>query len=383
MDKTLKIRKIESFLQKGSFGGGKYYGYKNYKIIGLVKIHTNKGIIGIGESLVGVYSPYLFKVNLNFLSRLLFNKTFAESFKILNNVQKNKFFFDTGILKSIIASFEIALFDILSQVKKKPLPAIFANYFKKKNFLKKVAVYASAGSILGTTKDLSKEINIAKKKGFEIFKARISLINNNYKKKLNILRGEINNFSLDLISNTFSKNSNLKLIQKLFIDLKEYNPIWVEEILSKDDLHLLKKINRKNVKLSYGENFNSLNDFINLIDFYKFNYINPDISHFTITDLFKLTNYLNKTKKKKKLILHCWGGNVNLYNSLSLAAVLNESIKLVEYPITDFSLNRIFLNNSKIKNSNYYFENNIKKNQDLLEKNFFKINNQKKFTFNF
>jgi len=383
MDKTLKISSIESFIQKGSFGNGKYYGYSDYKVIGLLKIHTNKRITGIGESLVGVYSPYLFKINLNFISNLLLNKTLKESLKILTDLQKNKFFFDTGILKSVIASLEIAIFDILAQIKKKPLPNLFADFFKQKKTIKEIPVYASAGSILGNSRDLSNEIEIARNKGFEIFKARISLLNSNYKTKLKILRDEINHFSLDLISNTFSKNSNLNLINKLILELKNFNPMWIEEAFSKDDLHLFKFLKKKRIKFSYGESFNSVNDFINLLIFYKFNYINPDISHLSITDLFKLTSFMDKNNIKKKIIIHCWGGNVNLYNSLSLASVFSKNIKLVEFPITEFSLNKVFLKNSCIKNSIYYFENNIKKNQDLLKNSFFKISHQKKFTFNF
>ena len=40
--------------------------------------------------------------------------------------------------------------------------------------------------------------------------------------------------------------------------------------------------------------------------------------------------------------MHCWGGNINLYNSLSLASVFEKYIKLVEFPVTDFSLNNLF-----------------------------------------
>lgn len=93
MDKTLKINRIDSIIQKGSFGNGKYYGYNKYKVISLVKISTNKKIYGIGESLVGVYSPRLFSINLKFISKLLLNKNIKQSLDILRNLQKNKFFF--------------------------------------------------------------------------------------------------------------------------------------------------------------------------------------------------------------------------------------------------------------------------------------------------
>ena len=67
MDKTLKITSINTIIQRGTFGSGKYYGYKNFKVIGLVRIKTNKKIDGVGERLVGVYSPNLLKINLNFI----------------------------------------------------------------------------------------------------------------------------------------------------------------------------------------------------------------------------------------------------------------------------------------------------------------------------
>ena len=51
--------------------------------------------------------------------------------------------------------------------------------------------------------------------------------------------------------------------------------------------------------------------------------------------------------------MHCWGGNINLYNSLSLASVFEKYIKLVEFPVTDFSLNNLFLKNANITNSNF------------------------------
>ena len=383
MDKTLKITSINTIIQRGTFGSGKYYGYNNFKVIGLVRIKTNKKIDGVGESLVGVYSPNLLKINLNFVSNLIINKNIKQTFDILNNLQKNKFFFDSGILKSIIASIEMALFDIMAQSEKQSLRKLFSVHFKEKNFKNNIPVYASAGSILGSLKDLKKEISISKKKGFNLFKARISLLNSNYFTKIKILKDEIKNFSIDLISNTYEKNSNLKLIQKFLEYLKKYNPVWIEEILSKNDLHYFKKIRKNNLSFSYGENFNSLNDFVNLINFYKFHYINPDISHFTISDFYHLINYMRKNNLKKKIIMHCWGGNINLYNSLSLASVFEKYIKLVEFPVTDFSLNNLFLKNANITNSNYYFENNILKNNDLIKINSFKIKTLKSFTFNY
>ena len=58
-----KIICVEHVLCEGNFGSGKYYGYNSKKIISLVKISTEKKIYGIGESLVGIYSPELFEIS--------------------------------------------------------------------------------------------------------------------------------------------------------------------------------------------------------------------------------------------------------------------------------------------------------------------------------
>ena len=45
---NLKITSINTIIQRGTFGSGKYYGYNNFKVIGLVRIKTNKKIEGVG-----------------------------------------------------------------------------------------------------------------------------------------------------------------------------------------------------------------------------------------------------------------------------------------------------------------------------------------------
>ena len=92
MDQTLKIKKIESIIQRGVFGGGKYFGYGKYKVISLAKVIINKNLFGLGECLIGVYSPELFKMNLSFVSKFIYEKNLAESLKEIQNLQKNKFF---------------------------------------------------------------------------------------------------------------------------------------------------------------------------------------------------------------------------------------------------------------------------------------------------
>jgi len=384
MDRSIKISKIETINLKGSFGNGKYFGYGKYKVLGLVKVTTNKKISGLGECLVGVYSPELLNINIKYILKFLKNKNLEETLTEIENLQKNKFFFDTGILKSVLSSLEIAIFDILSQINKCTLRDTFKFFFfknkKVKNF---VDIYASAGSIKSNLKDLHTEIKISRKIGIDRFKARLDINNDVFKKKLEILNNETEEFAVDLITNTYEKNQNHKKLRNFLRQVEVYSPLWIEEILNKDQLYLFFKINKKyNLKFSYGENFNSYYDFVNLLSIYKFDYINPDISHLSLRNLVKLINYIKSNNLKKKIILHCWGGSINLFTSLSIAACAPDVIKLVEFPITDFSLNKYFIENASIKNSKFEFDDKIYSNSQTL-KNIKNSNIKNKLTFHF
>ena len=89
--KLIRIKNIKSKLISGKFGDQKYYGYGDKKIISLVKITLNNGNYGYGESLVGIYSPKLFELNLNYLSKYFIGKTISEGFEELK-LQYNNFF---------------------------------------------------------------------------------------------------------------------------------------------------------------------------------------------------------------------------------------------------------------------------------------------------
>ena len=67
--KNTIIKSISAKIIAGSFGNAKYFGYKNKKLISLVEIQTKNGLIAFGESLVGTYSPSLYKSNLKYISQ--------------------------------------------------------------------------------------------------------------------------------------------------------------------------------------------------------------------------------------------------------------------------------------------------------------------------
>lgn len=382
--KNIKISKIENKIIQGKFGNGKYYGYKKNKLISLVKFKTNNSIYGYGESLVGIYSPELFKINVNYLASFFINRTLDECLNEINKIQDNKFFFYQGILKSILAAFEIALLSIKSKANGCSIgetinQTFFNNVQKKKE---EIDIYASAGSIQSSLNDLKKDTNKALKMGIDKIKIRLNT-SHNYIKKINFLEKNINSYAIDLIANTFNKNKNKSNLNKFLNFMKNKKVLWIEEVLNVDDLYYFKNLNKfKKLSFSYGENFTSFIDFSNLFEIKNIKYINLDITHCTISDLKKLIDYIKYNNIKKKIIFHCWGSAININTSLEIASILSKYTYMVELPITDFSLNNFFINSLEIKNSKLKLENKLEYIDKFYDK--IKYNNNSednKFSF--
>ena len=135
--------------------------------------------------------------------------------------------------------------------------------------------------------------------------------------------------------------------------------------------------------ISYGENFNTYLDFLSLLELYKFDYVNPDISHLTISELIKLGKYIENKNLKEKIILHCWGGSINMNVSLHIASIFHKAIKMVEFPIAQFSLNEEYISDCEIKNSHVKINPDNIGNPSYLIENYSGDKVKKKSAFKF
>ncbi len=243
-------------------------------------------------------------------------------------------------------------------------------------------MYSSAGSIKSNINDLKKDIEKSKELGIERIKIRLD-INKDYKKKISLLEKSVNQYAVDLISNTFVNNRNQKNLIKFLKYVKSNKIMWLEEVLNLEDLEnisLLKKFNNK--PFSYGENFTSYFDYINILKLPYIKYLNIDITHCTISDLKKIIEYIKKEKINKKIILHCWGSVINLNTSLEVASLFNKYIYMVEFPITKFSLNDFFVKKVTIKKSKLKMQNYLEEIENKYNSlDFASKSEKKRFSF--
>ena len=387
--KNTTIKSISSKILAGSFGNAKYFGYKDKKLISLVEIKTINGLVAYGESLVGTYSPTLYKNNLKYVSQFFLNKNLVESLKISQKLQINKFFYYSGILKSILASIEMAILNLISNKKKQSLAKTinqlyFASKSKEKKFIK---VYSSAGSIKANIQDIKKDLKKSNSLNIDNIKIRLD-VNKEYRSKIKLLQNNNFKFAIDLIANTYEKNRNQNNLKKFLKYIQEYKPLWIEECLNVNDIYKFDNIKKfhKGINFSYGENFNTIFDFFNLARYYKFKYLNIDISHTTISDLVKIIDLIKNNNLKTKIIFHCWGGVINLHTSLEIASLIDANIEMVEFPIADFSLNNEYIHKIEIKHSKLNIDSVDRKSINKFyskDLNKTKSKNFKKYEFKF
>ena len=120
--------------------------------------------------------------------------------------------------------------------------------------------------------------------------------------------------------------------------------------------------------------------------YYKFKYLNIDISHTTISDLVKIIDLIKSNNLKTKIIFHCWGGVINLHTSLEIASVIDANIEMVEFPIADFSLNNEYVQKVEIKHSKLNIDSVDRKSINKFyskDLNKIKSKNFKKYEFKF
>ena len=137
-------------------------------------------------------------------------------------------FYYNGVLKSVLASIEISLLNLIAISRNESLGKTLNRiYFKSKSKENNyVRVYSSAGSIKSNLKDIRNDLTKSKSIGFNHIKIRVDL-NKNYKSKIELIKKYNFNFAVDLIANTFEKNRNLQNLKKFLNYIKKNKPLWI------------------------------------------------------------------------------------------------------------------------------------------------------------
>tara|TARA_X000000950_G_scaffold287803_1_gene401742 strand:+ start:6159 stop:7295 length:1137 start_codon:yes stop_codon:yes gene_type:complete len=342
------INKIECYRISSKYGDGKVFGQaRGVKSITIIAIHTNKKIIGYGETYAGVYTPDVIDEIVKYLSSYFIGKQINNE-KILDQINI-PFVGQYGLIKSVLSGIEIAIYDILSKIHKLSL----SKYLNHKSS-NSINIYASGGSVTYDIKEILKEVNYIQDKGFKSYKMRVGF--QSLKKDIGRVTNAINNLNydsklmIDAIMGSLKKKWNYNEAISFISNIKSKKILWIEEPLDPSNLKDYSKLRlNSKIPIAFGESFTNINEFTNSLLLNCSHYLQPDVTHCGIQDSKRLV----KIKNKIKIAMHCWGSPISFLANLNFALAYSK-VEYMEYPLVKLEFmehqldNLIYIQKGKI-----------------------------------
>jgi len=262
----------------------------------------------------------------------------SESFKTLF-VQSG----DLGSFRNINSGIDCAFWDLFAKNKKLPL-----NKLLNPDSKNGISVYASGIN----PSESHEQIATAKSMGIKAFKVKIGF---NHSLDMDLLESLDNCFTSDeMMMLDVNQGWNIEEAQRYLNILEGFNFSWIEEPISalSNQGEFKSVINSTSCDLAFGENINSVDEFISLGKNNKSKYVQPDLTKY---GGISLINNLSKKIQSNKIWLHFLGGGVGLLTSAHIMSAINPSA----YLETDININplrtSLFHNELHIENGKISF----------------------------
>ena len=341
----MKITKIVGYYLSSPYESRVSFGYPlSIKSVGIVEVHTNSGVIGIGETSAGIYAPDLVSPITELISTLIEGFDPLEIDYITKSLNI-PFIGGVGLFRSVVSAVEIALWDIWGKIENKPIYELLSDTHSDT-----IRTYASAGSVALDSNQIEDDVEKALGKGFDSYKMRIG--RKQWSKDIGRVEAArttlgSNNLMVDAIMGTLQSWNENEAIEKTN-ELKEFNPTWVEEPLHPLNVSGYKNIYRHcNVPIAVGEGLSSKSEFDSFLDDTKcIDIIQPDVTH---CGFLVAKDVITKAKAKGiDTAIHVWGSGISLLANLHLALAMKP--EWFEIPVMKLNLSDDLIGNISIKN---------------------------------
>lgn len=340
----IKVKKVKSYKFSSKYGNNKVFGQpKSVRTIVIVEVKLSNGFSGYGESYQSAYVPEISDFIIKNISELFEKQSLNKAIKTIKKF-RIPFVSQNGLMKSLLSSIEIALID----AKSKSVGLPFYKYLNKNSSRKKVAAYASGGSVIFKKNDLKKDLQLIKNKNFKKYKMRIGHLSfNDDIARINFVHKHLEKQSLmiDAIMGTLNKWKVVEAKKKIKY-LNKYKLFWLEEPLPTErtsDYKIIKKLSKNPIAI--GEAFTNFYEFENVIKNNLCDIVQPDITQVGIFDAIKIVKLAKKYKKR--IALHIWGSPISLISNLHFALAFKE-VDLIEFPLVSLEFLKKEIN-KKIK----------------------------------
>ena len=312
----MKINKVIGYCLSSSYGDGNVFGQPlGAKSIGLVEVHTDSGIIGIGETYAGVYVPELIEPTVRFIESLILGMNPLDIHKVYD-CMNIPFVGAGGLIRSVVGAIEIALWDIKGQAEHKPIYELL-----NEDSINSFDVYASGGSVAFDVDDIKQDVEYILDEGFSAYKMRVGVKSwgedlQRVETARNILG--YNSLMVDAIMGTLDKWNASDAIHKIN-DLEKYNLTWIEEPIHPSNLNELRCVYTNiNIPIATGEALSGKLEFDSYLNSGTVDIIQPDITH--CGGYIEAMRVIKEAKDRDiKVALHVWGSSVSLLSAVHLA----------------------------------------------------------------
>ena len=220
------------------------------------EITADEGSVGIGNAAL---APSLVKkaIDEHYSSLVVGEDPFDYAYIWEKMYRRTHAWGRKGIGMVAISAVDIAIWDLIGKLSKKPVFKLLGGRTKEK-----IPVYYSK-LYAGTIMDMQDEASEALKSGYTAFKTRfgygpkdgMSGIRENLKRVAAVR--EVIGYDHDLMVEAYM-GWNLDYTRRIIPKLVEYEPRWLEEPVIADDLHGYKELNKGPIPISGGEHEFSL-----------------------------------------------------------------------------------------------------------------------------
>jgi len=331
----VRIKKVEGFSLSSPYGKGKSLGQPlGVKSVGLVKVYTESGIYGLGETYSGVYAPELIHPIVSFLETYLVGRLIGDDL-IFDDIKNIPFIGGNGILQSVFSAIEIAIWDVRGKILEVPTSQLINN-----NPRISIPLYASSGTVVFSPNEIIKDVESILNLGYTAYKMRVGY--QDWNADIKRVEGARNAFGsndlmVDAIMGTLRPAWSAKKAISRAKSLVDFNLRWLEEPVHPENMKGLAEVcHNKLVPIAAGEAYSGNGEYQNILDLQAVDVLQFDATH--SGGILACVELARKAKiMRLDSALHVWGSAVAIAANAQVALAA-PSIDILEIPMVSLEL---------------------------------------------
>jgi len=347
-----RIKKVDGFALSSPYGNGSSLGQPlGVKSVGFVKVFTESGVYGLGETYSGVYAPELIKPIVDFLQTYLVGRFIGDD-SIFDEIKNIPFIGGRGILHSVFSAIEIAIWDVRGKILDLPISQLI-----NKNPRKTIPLYASSGSAILTPNEIIKDVENILNLGYSAYKMRVGYQDWNIDiKRVESARIALGDDDLmaDAIMGTIRPSWSAEEAIIRAKNLIDFDLKWLEEPVHPENVKGLAEVcYSKLVPIAAGEAYSGNGNYQTILDMKA-----VDILQFDATHSGGIINCIDLASKSETVkldsALHVWGSAAAIAANAHVALAAS-SIGILEIPMVTLELTeKMWVEPPVIKNGVWY-----------------------------